>query len=220
MSANIPPTGEPGFDLYANQQGRIIASSVAFILLTTAFVSLRLLSRRLSKAGLWVRNHCDRNVDGLHIDMHSLLYRGLQPHVHPYGPVRRFWRPSSRLITPAEIHHGYGRHIYIYSPQDASAKKRLWLRTLYVFEPLYHTSTTFAKYSILAFYYRVTPVQSFWDDDVSGHCINIDRMFIASGSVNVVLDFIIFAMPIPLLWRLRTSFNQKLVLTAIFTVAG
>ncbi|KAL8759169.1 MAG: hypothetical protein Q9184_003709, partial [Pyrenodesmia sp. 2 TL-2023] len=26
--------------------------------------------------------------------------------------------------------------------------------------------------------------------------------------------------PIPLLWRLRTSFNQKLVLTAIFTAAG
>lgn len=71
MSANIPPTGEPGFDLEANQQGRIIASSVAFIVLTTAFVSLRLLSRRLSRAGLWVRNQCDLNLNGLPIDMHS-----------------------------------------------------------------------------------------------------------------------------------------------------
>ncbi|KAI4251343.1 MAG: hypothetical protein LQ352_004909 [Teloschistes flavicans] len=65
-----------------------------------------------------------------------------------------------------------------------------------------------------------TPIHSFWDVGVPGHCINIDNFFIGSGSVNVVLDFIIFAMPIPLLWRLRTSFNQKLVLTLVFTVAG
>ncbi|KAL8812469.1 MAG: hypothetical protein Q9200_000998 [Gallowayella weberi] len=65
-----------------------------------------------------------------------------------------------------------------------------------------------------------TPIHSFWDLDVPGHCVNIDDFFIASGSVNVVLDFIIFVLPIPLLWRLRTSFNQKLILRAIFTVAG
>ncbi|KAL9593971.1 MAG: hypothetical protein Q9179_005614 [Wetmoreana sp. 5 TL-2023] len=117
---------------------------------------------------------------------------------------------------------------------------------------MYHTSTTFAKYSILAFYHRIfpvphfrrilyiiaavvtcflvsgdlvclfqcIPVHSFWDVDVPGYCINIDRFFIGIGSVNVVLDFIIFILPIPLLWRLRTSFNQKIVLTLIFTVAG
>ncbi|KAL8955608.1 MAG: hypothetical protein Q9193_006603 [Seirophora villosa] len=227
MSADVPPTGEPGFDLEANQQGRIIASGVAFIVLTTAFVSLRLLSRRLSRARLWWDDY---------LAVIALVFC---------------------IVTCSlgfiQIHYGFGRHIYIYSPQDASVKKRLWLRTLYVFALMYHTSTSFAKYSILAFYYRVfdirhfkrflyilaalvtgylvsidfamifqcTPVQSFWGDAVPRHCINIDHMFIASGSVNVALDFIIFAMqPIPLLWRLRTSFNQKIVLTAIFTLAG
>ncbi|KAL8798381.1 MAG: hypothetical protein Q9182_006703 [Xanthomendoza sp. 2 TL-2023] len=112
-----------------------------------------------------------------------------------------------------KIDHGYGRHIYVFGLEGAKVKSRLWLRTLYVFEPMYHTSTTFAKYSI-------TPIHSFWDIGVPGHCVNIDDFFIASGSVNVVLDFIIFILPIPLLWRLRTSFNQKLILTAIFTVAG
>ncbi|KAL8941753.1 MAG: hypothetical protein Q9211_001682 [Gyalolechia sp. 1 TL-2023] len=65
-----------------------------------------------------------------------------------------------------------------------------------------------------------TPVNSFWDVGGPRHCIDIDRLFIVSGSLNVVLDFIIFALPLPLLWRLSISFNQKLVLTAIFTVAG
>lgn len=78
----------------------------------------------------------------------GLLHRDLQSSFHPYGPLRRLWQPSLQLITSAEIHHGYGRHIYIYSKQDAAVKKRLWLRTLYVFEPMYHTSTTFAKYSM------------------------------------------------------------------------
>ncbi|KAL8928994.1 MAG: hypothetical protein Q9208_001437 [Pyrenodesmia sp. 3 TL-2023] len=151
-----------------------------------------------------------------------------------------------------EINYGFGRHIYIYGQEGASKNTRLWLRSMYAFETLYHTSTTLAKYSILAFYHRIfpisqfrrilwliaavvtcylisvdlvclfqcTPVHSFWDVGVEGHCINIDRFFLASGSMNVLLDFIIFALPIPLLWRLRTSFNQKLVLTAIFTVAG
>ncbi|KAL8644847.1 MAG: hypothetical protein Q9210_007041 [Variospora velana] len=245
MSADVPPIDEPGFDLYANQQGRIIASSIAFIILTTGFVSLRLLSRRLSGARFWWDDllavialvfcivTCSLNF------IRTKLFASLEKH-------------HSRLIVSAEINHGFGRHIYIYGEPDAMVKARLWLRTLYVFETMYHTSTTFAKYSILAFYYRVfaipqfrrilymitafvtcyvisvdlvclfqcTPVHSFWDLDVPRHCVNIDRFFIASGAVNVFLDFIIFAVPIPLLWRLRTSFNQKLVLTAIFTVAG
>ncbi|KAL8947232.1 MAG: hypothetical protein Q9222_006468, partial [Ikaeria aurantiellina] len=48
----------------------------------------------------------------------------------------------------AQISHGYGRHIYLYGPREGLIKTRLWLRTLYVFEPMYHTSTTFAKYSM------------------------------------------------------------------------
>ncbi|KAL8904400.1 MAG: hypothetical protein Q9207_003296 [Kuettlingeria erythrocarpa] len=225
MSTDGPPMGEPGFDLYANQQGRIIATSVALIVLTTAFVSLRLLSRRLSRAGFWWDDF--------------------------YAVIALVFCVVSWSTMFVQIGHGYGRHIYTFG-EDKSKNTRLWLRTLYVFEPLYHTSTTLAKYSILAFYYRIfaipqfrrilwiiaafvtcyvisvdlvclfqcTPVHSFWDVGVPGHCINIDRFFLASGAVNVLLDFIIFALPIPLLWRLRTSFNQKLVLTAIFTVAG
>ncbi|KAL8718843.1 MAG: hypothetical protein Q9225_004069 [Loekoesia sp. 1 TL-2023] len=222
MSAEEPPLDEPGFDLYANQQGRVIATSVALI--WDDFLAVIAL--------VFCIVTCSLNFVRMVV---------LALHLLPF-----------MLTSFVEIHHGFGRHIYIYGQEGASVKTRLWLRTLYVFEPMYHTSTTFAKYSILAFYYRIfsilqfrrmlyinaglvtcyvvsvdlvclfqcTPVHSFWDVGVQGNCVNIDRFFIASGSVNVVLDFIIFALPIPLLWRLRTSFNQKLILTAIFTVAG
>lgn len=47
-----------------------------------------------------------------------------------------------------ETNFGYGRHIYVFGPEGAQIKSRMWLRTLYIFEPMYHTSTTFAKYSM------------------------------------------------------------------------
>lgn len=53
-----PPYGKPGFDINGDQRGRIIGTCVAIIIITTTFVLLRLLSRKLSKAGLWVSIGC------------------------------------------------------------------------------------------------------------------------------------------------------------------
>lgn len=54
MSLDTPPLDDPNFDPYADQRGRIIGSSTAFIVLTTIVVVLRLLSRKLAHAGFWV----------------------------------------------------------------------------------------------------------------------------------------------------------------------
>ena len=57
-TATVPgPTttihGGPGFDLHANQAPRILAISIALMVLSGLAVMLRFLSRMLSKAGLW-----------------------------------------------------------------------------------------------------------------------------------------------------------------------
>ena len=49
-----PSQGEDGFDIHADQRGRIIGSCVAIFVITDVFVALRLLSRRLARAGYWV----------------------------------------------------------------------------------------------------------------------------------------------------------------------
>lgn len=54
IMATTPPPFDPVFDLYANQQGRIRASNIVFIILPTIFVILRLISRKISRAGYWV----------------------------------------------------------------------------------------------------------------------------------------------------------------------
>ena len=52
-----PPSAvahDPGFNLYADQGDKIIATMIALIVLASIFVLLRLTSRRLARAGFWV----------------------------------------------------------------------------------------------------------------------------------------------------------------------
>lgn len=56
MANEAPPIGQPGFNLYANQADRLRASNIAFIVIPTIFVILRLVSRKISRAGYWVRH--------------------------------------------------------------------------------------------------------------------------------------------------------------------
>lgn len=87
MSAALPPTNDPGFDLYADQRGRIIGTMVAIFVITTTAVALRFLSRKLSRAGLWVRlcscntfhtRRCSLNADGSLVSSGTITYP-LQP---------------------------------------------------------------------------------------------------------------------------------------------
>lgn len=55
MATLAPPVDDPDLDLYADQRGRLKAASIIFIILPTMFVGLRLTSRKLSRAGYWVK---------------------------------------------------------------------------------------------------------------------------------------------------------------------
>ena len=66
---------------------------------------------------------------------------------------------------------------------------------------------------------------------MSSHCISGDNILVVPGSINAVLDAFIIALvsvpgergerilmcfkPLPLLWRLRTTYRQKIVLVSI-----
>ncbi|KAL8977121.1 MAG: hypothetical protein Q9205_007013, partial [Flavoplaca limonia] len=251
MSLDTPPLDDPNFDLYADQRGRIIGSCTAFIVLTTIVVVLRLLSRKLAHAGFWWDDHF--SVIAWAFSTLGCVMLLIRKHLF-------LWLKEqySETIGPdpiLELKNGYGRHIYIWGEVEGPLKMRQWRKILYVFELFFHTSTTLAKYSILAFYWRIFPVASFrriivwttilctvymiaidltvifqcqpirhaWDQVVGaseGHCINEYRFFVGSGSANAVLNVLVFILPMPLLWRLRTTARQQIILTAIFTLAG
>lgn len=61
-----------------------------------------------------------------------------------------------------------------------------------------------------------TPVAAFWDRSVEGTCLNQLTIWYVMASVNLVTDFIIFSMPLPVIKSLQLPRKQKLMLTVVF----
>ncbi|KAL8908906.1 MAG: hypothetical protein Q9171_005249 [Xanthocarpia ochracea] len=68
---------------------------------------------------------------------------------------------------------------------------------------------------ILAFA-ECTPFQYSWDKSIQGHCINYFITFRLIGGLNVLNDVAILILPLPVIWGLQTSTNQKIGLTITF----
>lgn len=78
---------------------------------------------------------------------------------------------------------------------------------------------------ILVSIFQCVPIHDFWDTlggtlskEVGGRCVKIELYFLIAGSINTVMDFALLALPIPILWRLRTGRPQKILLTGIFVM--
>ncbi|ORY57009.1 uncharacterized protein BCR38DRAFT_355377 [Pseudomassariella vexata] len=64
------------------------------------------------------------------------------------------------------------------------------------------------------------PVSLLWDRSQPGNCIDEVNFFRSNGIVNMLLDVIVFCLPLPMVWRLHMGFRQRLVSTGIFLLGG
>ncbi|KAL2138503.1 hypothetical protein VTI28DRAFT_6653 [Corynascus sepedonium] len=62
------------------------------------------------------------------------------------------------------------------------------------------------------------PVAAFWDPDVEGVCLDNATIWYVMAGVNVVTDFAIFTMPIPVISSLQLPKKQKAMLLIVFTL--
>ncbi|KAI4268121.1 MAG: hypothetical protein L6R38_007957 [Xanthoria sp. 2 TBL-2021] len=220
MAESIPP---PGVDLSADQGGRIVASMAALIVLPTLAVLARLTSRQLAHAGFW------------YDDLWVVIALSLS-----YGPIicvlvsqstNRFGRHIWALGEGNSIQ--FLRILYIYEVfyyASCSAIKiciLLFYRRIFpvreiklVLQIATAAVVAFFLGSLLSTLFQCTPIHKFWHRNAPGHCTNGNHIIIVPGAINTVLDFIIIGLPLPLLWKLRTTTSQKSVLTGIFICAG
>lgn len=54
-----------------------------------------------------------------------------------------------------------------------------------------------------------TPREKLWNARIPGHCISTHQLGVASGTVNVVSDFSIFILPLPIIRRLQMSTKKR-----------
>lgn len=62
-----------------------------------------------------------------------------------------------------------------------------------------------------------TPIAYNWDKTIpGGHCIDETQVLIWVSIPNICLDLAILILPMPVIWKLNTSMNQKIGLTITF----
>ncbi|PYH91019.1 integral membrane protein [Aspergillus ellipticus CBS 707.79] len=87
----------------------------------------------------------------------------------------------------------------------------------------FYLSTLIALWStgiFLACAFQCRPLRAFWDNHVDGKCFNGMVFIIVNQAFNVVMDFVILAAPVPMIWSLHRSWQDKLALNAVFALGG
>ncbi|KAL1981058.1 hypothetical protein VTN96DRAFT_3123 [Rasamsonia emersonii] len=63
-----------------------------------------------------------------------------------------------------------------------------------------------------------TPFQYLWDKTIPGTCINLPAAWLSVSIINMILDLIIIALPMPMLWNLRMPVSKKIAVSGIFSL--
>ncbi len=64
------------------------------------------------------------------------------------------------------------------------------------------------------------PLRGYWDKSIDAKCFDGDKFFIVNQVFNVVMDFVILSLPLPIIWSLKRVWQDKLALSAVFALGG
>jgi hypothetical protein len=62
------------------------------------------------------------------------------------------------------------------------------------------------------------PVQFNWDHSIPGSCGNVKAIEVFSGAFNMVVDFWVVFLPLPVIWNLQMTLQKKWGITASFAL--
>jgi hypothetical protein len=75
--------------------------------------------------------------------------------------------------------------------------------------------------SMLSIIFQCTPISFYWNKNQSGHCRGSGGIVtFVPAVINVIYDFIIVVMPIPIVWKLDLPRARKLGICGIFLLGG
>ena len=117
----------------------------------------------------------------------------------------------------------------VYCPTIWLAKSALLFQLMHIFTPT-KTGPIFWAIHVLIWgnfvFYLCTwvsviaecvPSSKIWHPErVDGHCININASYAATGSINVISDFLILLLPFIAIARLQMNLKRKFGIAAVF----
>ncbi|PYI03861.1 integral membrane protein [Aspergillus sclerotiicarbonarius CBS 121057] len=64
------------------------------------------------------------------------------------------------------------------------------------------------------------PLRAYWDPSTPGQCLDDYKLIVVNQIFNVIMDFVILALPIPMIWNLHRTWQDKLALNGVFALGG
>lgn len=74
--------------------------------------------------------------------------------------------------------------------------------------------------NVISFAFQCTPAAQFWNPESPGHCVNRPVLMMLASLFPMLTDFVIYLMPMPVIWQLQMTVRRKLELTLVFAVGG
>jgi len=71
---------------------------------------------------------------------------------------------------------------------------------------------------VVAFTLECTPIKCIWSSNTQCHCLSGDALILIATSINIVLDLLVFLLPIPKILRLNMSLRNRLGITFVMLV--
>lgn len=102
----------------------------------------------------------------------------------------------------------------LYSRIFPQRRFQLYLALLGTFITGWALATSFSSI------FQCVPIAVRWNTSLPGRCIEYGKFAIAIGIINIVTDFIILGLPMPLVWRIQTTTTNKILLTVVFLLGG
>ncbi|KAJ5766595.1 uncharacterized protein N7511_004211 [Penicillium nucicola] len=207
-----------------NISWHILVGTIITIVPATLCVILRFISRHVSCAGIWWDDYTI--AAALVFNWSMAILRWVQ--IAFYRNGRHFSYVSSgdnenflKTVLAGQI-------IYYSNAVLTKASLLLLFHRIFGVVRVFRWALWTSGILVIAYFIACTitaisacsPVAKFWDSSLPGHCIDIVAFFRWNGMANMLLDFLVLCLPLPMTWRVKTTVRQKWILTGLFLLGG
>jgi hypothetical protein len=104
----------------------------------------------------------------------------------------------THLFVPLGIHNGFWLTCHL----------TLWVNVMF-----YIACTIVENFSC-------APREKIWNKLIDGHCVNNPALIMSSGILNLVSDFVVFALPQKIIWSLTISTRKRVGICLLFATGA
>ena len=80
--------------------------------------------------------------------------------------------------------------------------------------------STYTLIIMLLLIFQCKSIKGFWDSNLEAGCMSSTKVLVAMAVLNIITDFLVVCLPLPLLWKLQMRRGMKLQVMGIFTVGS